>query len=134
MAARLSVCAAEYAFKAVKSVGFTSIAVKGKDSVCLVTQRKVPVRDPLALSQGQHDCSKPKSQSCAGDKIRRCRLCLLHLVRAAGQAALLRGSGFAANAQHGMQDKLLDPTSMTHMYKVPPWLLAAACCPALRKL
>ena len=34
---------AEYAFKAVKSVGFTSIAVKGKDSVCLVTQRKVPV-------------------------------------------------------------------------------------------
>ena len=34
----------EYAFKAVKSSGVTSIAVRGKDSVCLVTQKKVPVR------------------------------------------------------------------------------------------
>lgn len=33
----------EYAFKAVKSVGTTSIGVRGKDSVCVVTQRKVPV-------------------------------------------------------------------------------------------
>ncbi|KAK9857561.1 hypothetical protein WJX84_007039 [Apatococcus fuscideae] len=32
----------EYAFKAVKSGGITSIAVRGKDSVCLVTQKKVP--------------------------------------------------------------------------------------------
>ncbi|CAI7917543.1 unnamed protein product, partial [Closterium sp. NIES-53] len=32
----------EYAFKAVKSVGVTSIAVRGKDSVCFVTQKKVP--------------------------------------------------------------------------------------------
>ncbi|CAI5973494.1 unnamed protein product [Closterium sp. NIES-65] len=29
-------------FKAVKSVGVTSIAVRGKDSVCFVTQKKVP--------------------------------------------------------------------------------------------
>lgn len=34
---------AEYAFKAVKSDGITSIAVRGKDSVVFVTQRKVPV-------------------------------------------------------------------------------------------
>ena len=33
----------EYAFKAVKSAGITSIGVKGKDSVCVVTQKKVPV-------------------------------------------------------------------------------------------
>lgn len=32
----------EYAFKAVKSVGNTSIGVRGKDTVCLVTQKKVP--------------------------------------------------------------------------------------------
>ncbi|KAL2940505.1 Proteasome subunit alpha type-6 [Bienertia sinuspersici] len=32
----------EYAFKAVKSGGVTSIAVRGKDSVCVVTQKKVP--------------------------------------------------------------------------------------------
>lgn len=35
---------AEYAFKAVKAVGITSIAVRGKDSVAVVTQKKVPVR------------------------------------------------------------------------------------------
>ena len=37
----------EYAFKAVKSSGVTSIAVRGKDSVCVVTQKKVPVCSPL---------------------------------------------------------------------------------------
>lgn len=34
---------AEYAFKAVKAAGVTSIGVRGKDSVCVVTQKKVPV-------------------------------------------------------------------------------------------
>jgi 20S proteasome subunit alpha 1 len=34
----------EYAFKAIKSVGITSIGVRGKDSVCVVTQKKIPVR------------------------------------------------------------------------------------------
>lgn len=34
---------AEYAFKAVKAAGITSIGVRGKDSVCVVTQKKVPV-------------------------------------------------------------------------------------------
>ncbi|CAA7016087.1 unnamed protein product [Microthlaspi erraticum] len=32
----------EYAFKAVKTAGITSIGVRGKDSVCVVTQKKVP--------------------------------------------------------------------------------------------
>ncbi|KMZ57892.1 Proteasome subunit alpha type [Zostera marina] len=32
----------EYAFKAVKASSITSIAVRGKDSVCVVTQKKVP--------------------------------------------------------------------------------------------
>ncbi|KAK9857562.1 hypothetical protein WJX84_007039 [Apatococcus fuscideae] len=41
----------EYAFKAVKSGGITSIAVRGKDSVCLVTQKKVPDKliDPSSI-------------------------------------------------------------------------------------
>jgi 20S proteasome subunit alpha 1 len=36
-------CSTEYAFKAVKSAGNTLIGVRGKDSVCVVTQKKVPV-------------------------------------------------------------------------------------------
>ncbi|XP_064969845.1 proteasome subunit alpha type-6 isoform X3 [Musa acuminata AAA Group] len=32
----------EYAFKTVKASGITSIGVRGKDSVCVVTQKKVP--------------------------------------------------------------------------------------------
>ncbi|CAN6460120.1 unnamed protein product [Victoria cruziana] len=32
----------EYAFKAVKAAGITSIGVRGTDSVCVVTQKKVP--------------------------------------------------------------------------------------------
>ena len=44
-----SVCA-EYAFKAVKSVGVTSIGVRGEDSVCVVTQKKVPVSCSATLS------------------------------------------------------------------------------------
>ncbi|KAL9252654.1 Proteasome subunit alpha type-6-like protein [Drosera capensis] len=31
-----------YAFEAVKAAGITSIGVRGKDSVCVVTQKKVP--------------------------------------------------------------------------------------------
>jgi 20S proteasome subunit alpha 1 len=38
---------AEYAFKAVKAAATTSIGVRGKDSVCVVTQKKVPVSDLL---------------------------------------------------------------------------------------
>ncbi|CAL9110613.1 unnamed protein product [Musa textilis] len=32
----------EYAFKAVEASGITSIGVRGKDSVCVVTQKKDP--------------------------------------------------------------------------------------------
>lgn len=41
---------AEYAFKAVKAAGITSIAVRGKDSVAVVTQKKVPVSDSRHFS------------------------------------------------------------------------------------
>ena len=32
----------EYAFKAVKTSGLTSIGVKGTDTVCLITEKRVP--------------------------------------------------------------------------------------------
>lgn len=42
----------EYAFKAVKSSGITSVAICGKDSVCAVTQKKVPDKliDPTSVT------------------------------------------------------------------------------------
>jgi 20S proteasome subunit alpha 1 len=44
--------AAEYAFKAAKSTGLTAIAVRGGDSVCFVTQHKVPdkLTDPTSVT------------------------------------------------------------------------------------
>lgn len=42
----------EYAFKAVKAPGITSIAVRGAEAVCAVTQRKVPDKliDPTSVT------------------------------------------------------------------------------------
>jgi len=34
----------EYAFKAVRGASLTTLAVRGDDTVCVVTQKKVPVR------------------------------------------------------------------------------------------
>lgn len=42
----------EYAFKTVKTSGLTAIAIKGKDTVCFVTQKKVPdaLMDPTSVT------------------------------------------------------------------------------------
>ncbi|MQL79981.1 hypothetical protein Taro_012410 [Colocasia esculenta] len=39
----------EYAFKAVKAAAITSIGVRGRDAICVVTQKKVPVGAPDKL-------------------------------------------------------------------------------------
>ena len=42
----------EYAFKAVKNCGITSVGVRGSDSVCVISQKKVPDRllDPSSVT------------------------------------------------------------------------------------
>lgn len=35
----------EYAFKGVKTSGLTSVGVRGKDSVAVVTEKRVPVQN-----------------------------------------------------------------------------------------
>ena len=51
-----SVCA-EYAFKAVKSAGVTSIGIRGADSVCVVTQKKVPVSWSATVASIDRGCA-----------------------------------------------------------------------------
>ncbi|KAM6585403.1 hypothetical protein CsatB_012405 [Cannabis sativa] len=49
----------EYAFKAVKAAGITSIGVCGKDLVFVVTQKKVPVTDARTLvSQARNEAAE----------------------------------------------------------------------------
>ena len=46
----------EYAFKAVSTAGLTAIGVRGNDSVCFVTQKKVP--DKLIEPESVTSCFK----------------------------------------------------------------------------
>lgn len=79
----------EYAFKAVKAAGVTSIGVRGKDSVCVVTQKKVPVSFFLL------------------------NLCW-NLV--------LFGLNDLWYFMKFLQDKLLDSTSVSHLFPVTKYL------------
>ncbi|RWW21462.1 hypothetical protein GW17_00014386 [Ensete ventricosum] len=85
----------EYAFKAVKASGITSIGVRGKDSVCVVTQKKVPV-----------SVSLPRSLTPSW---MRSSLCIIVLI-------------FVLAVGKLMQDKLLDQTSVTHLFPITKYL------------
>jgi len=70
----------EYAFKAAKSPGFTSIGVRGADSVVLVTQKKVPDKllDPSSVTHmfkitDQIGCVSTGLQPDAKNQVQRCR-------------------------------------------------------------
>ncbi|KAG6481750.1 proteasome subunit alpha type-6 isoform X1 [Zingiber officinale] len=84
----------EYAFKAVKASGITSIGVRGKDSVCVVTQKKVPV----SVSHLLFIILWVRNAS---------RVSLCNLVFLVGIS---------------MQDKLLDQTSVTHLFPITNYL------------
>mmetsp|Transcript_5301 Transcript_5301/g.9558 ORF Transcript_5301/g.9558 Transcript_5301/m.9558 type:complete len:250 (-) Transcript_5301:168-917(-) len=58
----------EYAFKAVKAAGITALAVCGKDSVCAVTQKKVPDKliDPASVT---HVFRLSENHGCIGTGI-----------------------------------------------------------------
>ncbi|XP_039016887.1 proteasome subunit alpha type-6-like isoform X1 [Hibiscus syriacus] len=85
----------EYAFKAVKAAGITSIGVRGKDSVCVVTQKKVPVRTLLQFIYG---------------------FSFLGLFKRFWRSGCL---SFLNNV---MQDKLLDQSSITHLFPITKFL------------
>jgi 20S proteasome subunit alpha 1 len=42
----------EYAFKAIKSENLTTVGIRGKDSCCIITQKKIPEKlvDPLSVT------------------------------------------------------------------------------------
>jgi hypothetical protein len=116
---------AEYAFKAVKSVGVTSIGVRGKDCVCVVTQKKVPVSSSPPLV--------PIDPST---------FAVVYLISVATWTAVIATfcdfmgcigcsvvvieserrplSSFTDEVL--MQDKLLDQTSVTHLFAVTKYI------------
>ena len=82
-------------------MGITSIGVRGKDSVCVVTQKKVPVRPPLYAP------ARPFSESRQCPRGHRERPPDLTRVRPSLSLSLPPS-----------QDKLIDATDVTHMFKI----------------
>jgi hypothetical protein len=77
---------AEYAFKAVKSAGVTSIGVRGADSVCVVTQKKVPVSCSATFaSMDWGSVTDPDAGGCTAKDFNCSFLCVI------GWLAVLRG-------------------------------------------
>jgi 20S proteasome subunit alpha 1 len=80
----------EYAFKAINQGGLTSLAIRGQDCAVVVTQKKVPVRTPFMTYS---------------------LLCYQYayaMLQAVMRCAL----------QSLPQDKLLDASTVTHLFKI----------------
>lgn len=95
---------AEYAFKAVKAAGYTSIGVRGKETVCLGEPRAdwAPLLLPCAmLESGLHRA-----------------IVWVRFPLAPGLRLPHRGFAPGAVTQHKVPDKLIDPTCMTNMYPI----------------
>lgn len=80
----------EYAFKAINQGGLTSLAIRGQDCAVVVTQKKVPVRTPfMTYSLLCYQYAYAMLQA-----VMRCTL------------------------QSLPQDKLLDASTVTHLFKI----------------
>ncbi|RUP45071.1 nucleophile aminohydrolase, partial [Jimgerdemannia flammicorona] len=79
----------EYAFKAISNSGHTSVGVRGKNSVVIVTQKKIPVSFP---------------ELCFGRRL----------------SDIFATPEFIDISAHLLQDKLLDPATITHVFQLTP--------------
>ena len=98
----------EYAFKAAKGTGLTSIGVRGEDSVVFITQKRVLVRWGVGVASC---CSRgtqvlaPVWTGAATTPVTRV-------------TPLTRCIPCYRVADVRAQDKLIDPTSVTHLFKL----------------
>ena len=92
----------EYAFKAISGSGHTAIAVRGKDTAVVITQKKVPVRITFMFSLS--------TVSVVCDGMRR-------TMRLA--SPMWRKDRFSYLVCL-LQDKLLDASTVTHLFSITP--------------
>jgi len=94
---------AEYAFKAAKSAGTTAVGVRGADSVAIVTQKKVPVSGVGWWWGTWRVAERPAGGG-------------------AGSGRCARGRRPFVPPPLSLQDKLIDPTSVTRLFTITPTL------------
>jgi hypothetical protein len=94
---------AEYAFKAAKSAGTTAVGVRGADSVAIVTQKKVPVSGVGWWWGTWRVAERPAGGG-------------------AGSGRCARGRRPSVPPPLSLQDKLIDPTSVTRLFTITPTL------------
>ena len=100
-AARAPSCArdaAEYAFKAINAGGLTSLGVRGANCAVIATQKKVPVRARThAETRAPDDCCCAANAETARVPPARC-------------------------GPRCTQDKLVDPSTVTHIFQLTPYI------------
>eukprot|EP01028_Stygiella_incarcerata_P005496 TRINITY_DN2315_c0_g1_i2.p1 TRINITY_DN2315_c0_g1~~TRINITY_DN2315_c0_g1_i2.p1 ORF type:complete len:136 (+),score=17.26 TRINITY_DN2315_c0_g1_i2:722-1129(+) len=107
----------EYTFKAVKSAGFTSVAVRGVDSVCVVTQKKVPEVLMKEDSVRHLFSVTPQIGCCLTGLQADCRMILSHLRNDAHE--------FEYEVCMGTQKRSLAPSNY-HITQILPEIMITA--------